>query len=809
MMSDRFRMVCLFVLLLVLTCAPRAMAQDCDNNGIADADELSLRDCNRNGVIDACDLSAQTSPDCNGNGLPDECDVFAPCAMEPSGFAGGDGTPGNPYLVCTPVQLDHVRNHLDAHFRQIADIDMLAFIGLAPIPSEMFGAVFTGSYDGDGYAIRNLSIVSRSSGDAGLFSMCGGSASLRNIRLENASVGAAQIVSDVGALVGEFNSDGEIMNCHATNVQLLSSAGRYKGGLIGLLSGAADITRCSTQGVVGGNQLGGGLIGRVTGAADIRECSADVFVGINGSAGGLIGTLDAGSVAECYSAGRVAGIGPLGGLIAVVEPAAGPVTDCYWDLDTSTLSFSAAGTGLSTAAMQMQASFAGWNFDTVWAIDEGLGYPQLRRPEIKGTADDCNTNGLPDSCELISGSAVDCNGNGLIDECDMAPPCVTEASGFAGGDGTPNNPYRVCSAEQLDRVCLDLEASYLQTRDIDLATIDNFIPIGTNGSTNSFTGSFDGAGLDITGLRINSSVGGLFRNLGDSGAQFNSRARIESVNLVDARIESTFSAGGIVVAGAAAAVIVDCHVGGVISGNERVGGIIGVNSLGTFISLCSSSGSIVGDRYVGGLSGESSTLGFISNCYSEASISISSSASFSSGGTLFGRVASGNDSVVNCYGVGLVTGITNGGISNGANPDTFENCFWDTESTGQLTSGAFPPELSGGRTTAEMQMQATYEPEWDFENVWTIDEGNDYPRLRPYRRFVLGTETDDNGNGLIDSCDLGGDLDGDGAVTVADIPLFVNVLLTNGNGTLTDLNRDYRTNGDDLPLFLAALVGAP
>lgn len=74
---------------------------------------------------------------------------------------------------------------------------------------------------------------------------------------------------------------------------------------------------------------------------------------------------------------------------------------------------------------------------------------------------------------------------------------------------------------------------------------------------------------------------------------------------------------------------------------------------------------------------------------------------------------------------------------------------------------------------------------------------------------MLGTETDDNGNGLIDSCDVGGDLDGDGAVTVADISLFVDVLLTNGNGTLTDLNRDYRTNGDDVPLFLEALVGLP
>lgn len=46
--------------------------QDCDANGVPDAEELAagvLADCDGNGVPDPCD------PDCDGNGVPDACDI--------------------------------------------------------------------------------------------------------------------------------------------------------------------------------------------------------------------------------------------------------------------------------------------------------------------------------------------------------------------------------------------------------------------------------------------------------------------------------------------------------------------------------------------------------------------------------------------------------------------------------------------------------------------------------------------------------------------------------------------------------------
>lgn len=42
-------------------------------------------------------------------------------------FAGGDGSAENPYQVASAAQLDAVRNDLDAHYIQVADIDLSGF----------------------------------------------------------------------------------------------------------------------------------------------------------------------------------------------------------------------------------------------------------------------------------------------------------------------------------------------------------------------------------------------------------------------------------------------------------------------------------------------------------------------------------------------------------------------------------------------------------------------------------------------------------------------------------------------------------
>lgn len=48
--------------------------------------------------------------------------------------------------------------------------------------------------------------------------------------------------------------------------------------------------------------------------------------------------------------------------------------------------------------------------------------------------------------------------------------------------------------------------------------------------------------------------------------------------------------------------------------------------------------------------------------------------------------------------------------------------YYDKDATGQDDEGKGEP-----KTTKEMIQQNAFEPEWDFDNIWSIDEGSSYP----------------------------------------------------------------------------------
>ena len=49
-------------------------AVDCDSDGVPDNCQQNS-DCNGNGLSDLCDIAAGSAADCNGNGVPDSCDI--------------------------------------------------------------------------------------------------------------------------------------------------------------------------------------------------------------------------------------------------------------------------------------------------------------------------------------------------------------------------------------------------------------------------------------------------------------------------------------------------------------------------------------------------------------------------------------------------------------------------------------------------------------------------------------------------------------------------------------------------------------
>ena len=106
---------------------------------------------------------------------------------EEHSFSGrGAGKKENPYQVSNAKQLDEVRNNLDAYYVQTADIDLSGIDNWEPIGSDE--GTFSGQYNGNGYEINNLTIVSSNDHYVGLFGRSSGDALLRNINLKNDSI---------------------------------------------------------------------------------------------------------------------------------------------------------------------------------------------------------------------------------------------------------------------------------------------------------------------------------------------------------------------------------------------------------------------------------------------------------------------------------------------------------------------------------------------------------------------------------------------------------------------------------------------
>lgn len=85
-----------------------------------------------------------------------------------------------------------------------------------------------------------------------------------------------------------------------------------------------------------------------------------------------------------------------------------------------------------------------------------------------------------------------------------------------------------------------LYAHYRQTADIDLASVSNWTPIGTDAAP--FTGSYDGNGFTISNLKINAPTEdyqGLFGEL-------SSGAVVKNVGVVNCTIIGNDVVGGVV-----------------------------------------------------------------------------------------------------------------------------------------------------------------------------------------------------------------------------------------------------------------------
>ena len=201
---------------------------------------------------------------------------------------------------------------------------------------------------------------------------------------------------------------------------------------------------------------------------------------------------------------------------------------------------------------------------------------------------------------------------------------------FSGGEGTVDDPYKITTADDLNKLAADVnsgtrytdtyfklmnDVSFSCSSDWDDLTSEenNFTPIG-NSTSNSFRGTFDGNNKSISGIRIykdtkttTSQDIGLFGVL---------RGTVKNLTLTDTRIVAYGFTGGIAATCSSNSVIDSCIVTSTVAvysvqpGALRFGGIAGyANSKSAIISNNTSSATVAIKDGLTGCEGYGGILG--------------------------------------------------------------------------------------------------------------------------------------------------------------------------------------------------------
>ena len=253
-------------------------------------------------------------------------------------FANGDGTQNNPYIIQTPEQLEN----------------LYIFVNT--------GKTFEGEYVklGDNIMLNDTT-------------------NWQNWSTTAPANAWTQIGNNRNQFSGAFDGGGYVIGGVYIN-----NSNSYQ-GLFGYVGSGGTIRNL---GVVASYFVGsgsGGLVGYNSGS--ITNCYATGNVRGYRELGGLVGYNYYGSIAYCYATGNVVGSLTYGGLVGRNDYDGGTINKCYYDKTTSGIN---DVYGRTTTEMKRQVTYAGWDFENIWAIDATInnGYPYLLMREAPSSVRD-------------------------------------------------------------------------------------------------------------------------------------------------------------------------------------------------------------------------------------------------------------------------------------------------------------------------------------------------------------------------------------------------------------------------------------
>ena len=581
------------------------------------------------------------------------CVLIAVCVISlpaQAKYSGGTGEPNAPYLISTAEDLVFLGSDPDSrnkHFELTRNIELPGTTGSTALIPE-----FSGTFDGNGFAISNLVIDATGSKRdyVGLFGVIGTTGVVKNLHIVNAYVAANAHVgglaavnngrvdnctadgfvsgdqrvggligdnrgnilnssstgevtvssndidsNDVGGLAGANDYGATISHCYSTcEVDGLARKCRNFGGLVGWNQGIVlnAYSNGSVRGNNSGNESFGGSVGANEGS--LLNCHSEGSVQGGRYVGGFIGS-NKGRVTNCCSGGAephpLLSGNYVGGLIGQNS---GHITNCY---STGSPSGSNRG-GLVAYGASANVSNSVWDVNTsgVSSSTGGSGFTTEEMME--------EGNYLAMRWDLAGRDE-----DGLHEVWQMPAeggyPVLSVFHGYEpaqlAGQGTAENPYLIGDANELAAVLYhDPKANYRLTSDVDVSGVTwatSLIP--------EFTGFFDGNSCTVSNLTISGIHWvGLFGTVYPGAA-------VKGLGVEQIVVTGSNYVGG--VAAKNEGRIEACRAAGRVEGNRYVGGLVGHSR--NDIRGSYSSVSVDAGTYVGGLVG--ANTGKISRCHTD------------------------------------------------------------------------------------------------------------------------------------------------------------------------------------------------
>lgn len=292
-------------------------------------------------------------------------------------------------------------------------------------PIGRYQIPFSGELNGNGHSVTGLAISYNSlgylEGYAGLVGFAGHTAYLHHLNVDGnilsdkfncgLLLGGSRSGSRIkrcivtGSVTAEASIGGvagtayQISQCEARNVVLTTNPNNGGAGGICYNLNYYDfsdtyVSECVSSGTIISYCNMGGIVGAASFSKHIENCFSSMVLTGKSKIGGIVyGAENSAVVENCYYTGSITSTeGKASGLIAGGSNLT--ITNCYWSKECNmtidglpdvkrgvgTDVSEDPTTGLTLTEMRTKASYAGWDFDTIWAIgtNKNGGLPYLR-----------------------------------------------------------------------------------------------------------------------------------------------------------------------------------------------------------------------------------------------------------------------------------------------------------------------------------------------------------------------------------------------------------------------------------------------